>query len=158
MIHSLHVWCTITISADPVVGLTVGGIVGSLALLSLVAALVCAIRRQKKDPLPRGDVTRNQQRNLGNPGVSWSDLIESSLKTCTFSLKRNALRKVAFLLGKTQNQKKCKMISSGFPESPGQGHMTLVRSKPYTLPTDHLIQDGIPTWVAPLDCQFNSKL
>ncbi len=26
-----------------------------------------------------------------------------------------------------QNKKKCKMISSSFPASPGQGHMTLVR-------------------------------
>ena len=40
------------IAADPVVGLAVGGAVGGLGLVTLFAALVCAIKRQKKLPLP----------------------------------------------------------------------------------------------------------
>ncbi len=46
------------VSADPVVGLGVGGAVGGLGVLTLFAALLCALRRQHKAPLPREDARR----------------------------------------------------------------------------------------------------
>ena len=51
------------------VGLAVGGAVGGLGLLTLLAALICAIRRQKKLPLPTEDTAGAQSEGSINTEV-----------------------------------------------------------------------------------------